>query len=30
LHGGTIDIRNRKEGGVRVEVMLKAQRRESQ
>lgn len=30
LHGGTIDIRNRKEGGVRVEVMLKAQRRKSQ
>jgi len=30
LHGGTIDIRNRKEGGVRVEVMLKAQRREAQ
>jgi signal transduction histidine kinase len=29
LHGGAIDIRNRKEGGVRVEVMLKAQRRES-
>jgi len=29
LHGGLIDIRNRKEGGVRVEVMLKAQRRES-
>ena len=28
LHGGVIDIRNRKEGGVRVEVMLKAQRRE--
>jgi len=29
LHGGTIDIRNRKEGGVRVEMMLKAQRKES-
>ena len=29
LHGGAIDIRNRKEGGVRVEVMLKAQRKES-
>jgi len=29
LHGGMIDIRNRKEGGVRVSVMFKAQRRES-
>ncbi len=29
LHGGTIDIKNRTQGGVRVEVMLKAQRRES-
>ena len=29
LHGGAVDIRNRKEGGVRVEVMLRAQRRES-
>ncbi len=28
LHGGTIDIGNRKEGGVRVTIMFKAKRRE--
>jgi signal transduction histidine kinase len=26
LHGGTIDIKNRREGGVRVTIMLKAER----
>ncbi|NIO11054.1 MAG: PAS domain-containing protein [Deltaproteobacteria bacterium] len=30
LHGGAMDIGNRKEGGVKVRVMLKAQRKESQ
>ncbi len=28
LHGGTIDIKNREEGGVRVTIMFKAQERE--
>ena len=26
LHGGSLDIRNRRSGGVRVTIMLKAQR----
>jgi two-component system sensor histidine kinase HupT/HoxJ len=26
LHGGTLELRNRREGGVRVTIMLKVQR----
>ncbi len=26
LHGGTLDVKNLREGGVRVTIMLKAQR----
>jgi PAS domain S-box-containing protein len=29
LHGGSVDIRNRKTGGVRVTIMLKAQREQT-
>jgi len=29
LHGGSVDIRNRKTGGVRVTITLKAQREQT-